>query len=123
MARDRVGAVASVVDAGDPANLQRVLGDLHARGIGQLMVEGGGTMHTQFLEVGLTDELHLVIAPFFVGDAQAPHFVRDGRFPWNADHRARLPKLRRSATSSCSSTPCQIDMTGNDHGTAGSIRR
>lgn len=89
-ARDRVGGVASVVDAGRPVDLHRVLEDLHARGIGRLMVEGGATMHTQFLAAGLADELHLVIAPFFVGDAGATRFVHDGRFPWNSGHRARL---------------------------------
>jgi 5-amino-6-(5-phosphoribosylamino)uracil reductase len=88
--RERVGAVATVVDAGDPADLHRILDDLHARGIGRLMVEGGGTTHTQFLTAGLVDELHLVIAPFFVGNAHAARFVYDGAFPWNADHRARL---------------------------------
>jgi 5-amino-6-(5-phosphoribosylamino)uracil reductase len=94
-ARERVGAVASVVDAGDPADLHRVLNDLHERGIGRLMVEGGGTMHTQFLAAGLADELHLVIAPFFVGDAQAPRFVHDGTFPWNPGHRARLAEVTK----------------------------
>jgi 5-amino-6-(5-phosphoribosylamino)uracil reductase len=88
--RAAVGAVASVVDAGDPADLRRVLADLQARGIGRLLVEGGATMHTQFLAAGLADELHLVIAPFFVGDSRAPRFVGDGAFPWNPGHRARL---------------------------------
>jgi 5-amino-6-(5-phosphoribosylamino)uracil reductase len=92
-ARERVGALASVVDADDPVDLRRVLNDLHERGIGRLMVEGGGTMHTQFLAAGLADELHLVIAPFFVGDAQAPRFVHDGTFPWNPGHRARLAEV------------------------------
>jgi 5-amino-6-(5-phosphoribosylamino)uracil reductase len=92
-ARERVGAVASVADAGDPADLRRVLADLHARGIGRLMVEGGRTMHTQFLAAGLADELHLVIAPFFVGDARAPRFVGDGTVPWNPGHRARLAEV------------------------------
>jgi 5-amino-6-(5-phosphoribosylamino)uracil reductase len=89
-ARERVGAVASVADAGDPADLHRVLADLSARGIGRLMVEGGTAMHTQFLAAGLADELQLVIAPFFVGDARAPRLVRDGAFPWDSGHRARL---------------------------------
>ena len=88
--RERVGALASVVDGGDPVDLHRVLEDLHTRGVGKLMVEGGGTMHTQFLAAGLADELNLVIAPFFVGDARAPRFVHEGTFPWNPGHRARL---------------------------------
>jgi 5-amino-6-(5-phosphoribosylamino)uracil reductase len=86
----RLADVATVVDAGDPVELTRVLADLADRGVGKLMVEGGGSMHTQFLTAGLVDELHLVVAPFFVGDSKAPRFVRDGHFPWNRDHRARL---------------------------------
>jgi riboflavin biosynthesis pyrimidine reductase len=52
--------------------------DPGARGIGRLVVEGGGTIHTQFLTAGLADEIQLAIAPFFVGDAAAPPFVVPG---------------------------------------------
>ena len=55
-------------------------------------------MHTQFLTEGLADELHLVVAPFFVGDSRARRFVGDGRFPWNADRRAPLAEARALAT-------------------------
>jgi 5-amino-6-(5-phosphoribosylamino)uracil reductase len=68
--------------------------DLHDRGVRRLMVEGGGTMHTQFLTGGLADELQLVVAPFFVGDSRARRFVDDGRFPWRPDHRAHLVESR-----------------------------
>ena len=88
--RERLSSKATVVDGADPIDLHRVLNDLATRGIGKLMVEGGGTMHTQFLTSGFADELHLVIAPFFVGDSQAPRFVYEGTFPWNRDHRAHL---------------------------------
>jgi 5-amino-6-(5-phosphoribosylamino)uracil reductase len=54
------------------------------------MVEGGGRVHTQFLTTGTADELHLVVAPFFVGTSRAHRFVDDGVFPWNPTHRARL---------------------------------
>ena len=92
--RERVSSKATIVDGGDPVDLPRVLNDLASRGIGKLMVEGGGTMHTQFLTGGLADELHLVIAPFFVGDSRAPRFVDDGVFPWNRDHRAHLAEAK-----------------------------
>jgi 5-amino-6-(5-phosphoribosylamino)uracil reductase len=59
------------------------------------MVEGGGTVHTQFLTADLADELHLVIAPFFVGDSRARRFVDDGRFPWNPSRRATLAEVRQ----------------------------
>ncbi|QWF78136.1 dihydrofolate reductase family protein [Amycolatopsis sp. CA-230715] len=67
--------------------LPGVLADLAKRGVGRLLVEGGGSVHTQFLTGGLADELHLAVAPVFVGDESAPRFVRPGRFPTT---RARL---------------------------------
>jgi len=68
-----------VVAAGDPAgplgvSLPGVLADLAGRGVQRLMVEGGGTVLTQFLAAGLADELHLAVAPVFVGDPAAPRF-------------------------------------------------
>jgi 5-amino-6-(5-phosphoribosylamino)uracil reductase len=69
--------------------------DLSARGISRLMVEGGGTMLTQFLVAELADELHLVVAPLFVGDSRARRFVDDGPFAWNAGNRATLAEVRQ----------------------------
>jgi 5-amino-6-(5-phosphoribosylamino)uracil reductase len=94
-ARKRLGDVATVVDGGEPVDLRLVTADLHGRGVRRLMVEGGGTMHTQFLTAGLVDELQLVVAPFFVGDSRAPRFVGDGAFPWGPDHRATLAEVRQ----------------------------
>jgi 5-amino-6-(5-phosphoribosylamino)uracil reductase len=94
-ARERLGRVATVVDAGAPVDLHRLVVDLRARGVDRLMVEGGGTMHTQFLTAGLADELQLVIAPLFVGDSRAPRFVHDGGFPWGPDRRAVLAEVRQ----------------------------
>ena len=88
--RERLGGAAHVVDAGDPLGLDRVLGDLAGRGIARLLVEGGGSVHTQFLAADLADELRLSVAPFLVGDSAAPRFAGDGQFPWNPEHRARL---------------------------------
>jgi len=92
--RCRLAGLATVVDAGDPVDVRAVSEDLHARGVRRLMVEGGGTVHTQFLTGDLADELQLVVAPLFVGDSRARRFVDDGRFPWNADRRATLAEVR-----------------------------
>ncbi|WP_436520138.1 RibD family protein [Actinoplanes sp. HUAS TT8] len=94
-ARELLGGVATVVDGGDPVDVHLVSADLAARGVRRLMVEGGGTMHTQFLTRDLADELQLVVAPFFVGDSRAPRFVRDGVFPAGPKNRARLAEVRR----------------------------
>jgi riboflavin biosynthesis pyrimidine reductase/pyrimidine deaminase RibD-like protein len=77
------------------ADVDVLLADLHARGVRRLMVEGGTSVHTEFLTRGLADELHLVVAPFFVGDSRAPRLVHDGRFPWDAGHRATLAEVRK----------------------------
>jgi 5-amino-6-(5-phosphoribosylamino)uracil reductase len=89
-ARAKLGPVATVVDGGHRVRMRRLTEDLADRGVGRLMVEGGGTVHTQFLADDLVDELQLVVAPFFIGDSSAPRFVSDGRFPWNAGRRAKL---------------------------------
>lgn len=94
-ARRRLGAAATVIDGGEPVDVRRVSDDLAARGVRRLMVEGGGTMHTQFLTEGLVDELQLVVAPFFVGDSRAPRFVGDGDFPWGPKNRATLAEVRQ----------------------------
>ena len=94
-ARSRLGPVATVVDAGQPVEMRRISEDLAARGVRRLMVEGGGTVHTQFLTDDLADELQLVVAPFFVGDSSAPRFVSDGHFPWNPGRRATLAEVRQ----------------------------
>jgi 5-amino-6-(5-phosphoribosylamino)uracil reductase len=93
--RDRLGSVATVLDGGQPVEMHRISEDLYSRGVQRLMVEGGGRMHTQFLTRDLADELHLVVAPFFVGDSRARRFVSDGRFPWNPRRRATLAEVRQ----------------------------
>lgn len=95
VARHRLATVATVIDGGQPVDLTRMLADLHDRGVRRLMVEGGGQVHTQFLTADLADELHLVVAPFFVGNSQAHRFVGDGAFPWNAHNRAHLAETRQ----------------------------
>jgi 5-amino-6-(5-phosphoribosylamino)uracil reductase len=94
-ARARLEPVATVVDGGQTVEMRRLSNDLTARGVERLMVEGGGTVHTQFLTADLVDELQLVVAPVFVGDSHAPRFVRDGCFPWNPARRARLAAVRQ----------------------------
>jgi len=93
-ARTRLADVATIVDGGATITMGAVSEDLHERGVRRLMVEGGGTIHTQFLTEGVADELQIVVAPLFVGDSRAPRFVGDGEFPWCADHRAALIEAR-----------------------------
>ena len=78
---------ATVIDAGPRPELPWLLADLARRGVRRLLVEGGTSLHTALLAEDLADELHLAVAPLFVGDPAAPRFVDGGNFP---RHRLRL---------------------------------
>ena len=94
-ARTRLGCAATVVDAGAEPTMVQVSEDLAAKGVRRLLVEGGQDVHTQFLCGDLADELHVVVAPFFVSDSRAHRVVKDGPLPWNPARRADLVDVRR----------------------------
>jgi len=83
-----------VIGIGQRVGLAAMLADLVDRGVGRLLAEGGTRIHTQLLAEGLVDEMHLVVAPFFVGGSGAPRFVSDARFPFDAAHRMTLADVR-----------------------------
>jgi 5-amino-6-(5-phosphoribosylamino)uracil reductase len=91
----RIGDLSEVVDGGDPVPMTGLVHDLGRRGVRRLMVEGGGAVHTQFLAEDLVDELHLVVAPFFVGEPAARRVVGEGHFPWHPGRRATLAEVRQ----------------------------
>jgi 5-amino-6-(5-phosphoribosylamino)uracil reductase len=90
----RIGDRATVIGCGPEVDLERLTEDLSARGVGRLMVEGGGTVNTAFLMAGLVDQLDLVVAPLFVGDPLARRFVGEGAFPWTVQRRATLAEVQ-----------------------------
>lgn len=92
--RQRLGSLATVVSTGPEVDLRSVAEDLSDRGVNRLMVEGGGSVNTQFLAGDLADELQLVVAPVFVADPDARRFVENARFPWSAGRRATLAEAR-----------------------------
>ncbi|WP_113698816.1 RibD family protein [Nonomuraea lactucae] len=92
--RETLGSLSDVVGTGIALDLSVMLDDLGARGVRRLMVEGGSTIHTQFLTQGLADEIHLAIAPIFVGDSTAPRFVHDGSFPGGTAHRMKVAEVQ-----------------------------
>ena len=91
----RLPGSTTVVDTGPEVELPALLADLADRGVGRLLVEGGSAVLTAVLTAGLADELHLVVAPLFVGDAGAPRLVGPGRYRWDATHRMRLAEVRQ----------------------------
>lgn len=94
-ARRRLGGVATVIDGGQVVSITGVVEDLYRRGVRRLMVEGGGCVLTQLLTGDLVDELHLAVAPFFVGTSRGHRFVGDGQFPFHAGRRATLSGTER----------------------------
>ena len=83
---------ADVVALGPALDWRALLAHLHdVRGVRRLMVEGGGTVHTQLLQQGLADELQLVLAPLFVGDPDAPRLFGPGAYQGG---RLRLRETR-----------------------------
>ncbi|MFG2281133.1 dihydrofolate reductase family protein [Streptomyces asoensis] len=88
-----LGIAADAVPLGPETDWRRLLEHLHdVRGVRRLMVEGGGTVHTQLLRQGLADELQLVLAPLFVGDPRAPRLFGPGGYQGG---RLRLLETRR----------------------------
>ncbi|MFJ5518816.1 dihydrofolate reductase family protein [Streptomyces griseoluteus] len=88
-----LGDTADVVPLGAALDWRALLAHLHdVRGVRRLMVEGGGTVHTQLLQQGLADELQLVLAPLFVGDPAAPRLFGPGAYQGG---RLRLTDTRR----------------------------
>ncbi|MFI6661802.1 dihydrofolate reductase family protein [Streptomyces sp. NPDC050523] len=88
-----LGLAADVVALGPDLDWRTLLAHLHdERGVRRLMVEGGGTIHTQLLQQGLADELQLVLAPLFVGDPDAPRLFGPGAYQGG---RLRLTETRR----------------------------
>ncbi|MER6981467.1 dihydrofolate reductase family protein [Streptomyces carpinensis] len=82
----------AVVPLGDELDWRLLLEHLHdVRGVRRLMVEGGGTVHTQLLQRQLADEVQLVLAPLFVGDPRAPRLFGPGVYQGG---RLRLVETR-----------------------------
>jgi riboflavin-specific deaminase-like protein len=88
-----LSGLAEVIDAGDPPAPATIVTDLAERAVARLLLEGGGQLATEFLTAGLVDELHLVVAPLFVGDPAAPRFAAPGHYPHGPASRMRLAEV------------------------------
>jgi 5-amino-6-(5-phosphoribosylamino)uracil reductase len=92
-------APAARVFAGDaetlvhPGDTRQVLTDLHARGVSRVLVEGGSSVVTAFLGERLAHELHLALAPVFLGDPSAPRIVDRTSFPRTDLHLAETRQV------------------------------
>ena len=68
-ALERAGAEVVVLPTGEDrrVDLQELLRHLGSRGVVNLMVEGGGSVHGAFFDAGLVDKVYAFIAPLIVG--------------------------------------------------------
>ncbi|WP_323188166.1 dihydrofolate reductase family protein [Streptomyces sp. NBC_00237] len=92
--RATLGDLADVVSVGPELDWGLVLEELGRRGVRRLMVEGGGTIHTQLMAADLADEMHLAVAPLLVGQADAPKFLGTADYPGGSTARMRLLEAR-----------------------------
>lgn len=92
--RNTLGDLADVVSVGTELDWGLVLDELGRRGVGRLMVEGGGTIHTQLMAQNLADEVHLAIAPLLVGQPEAARFLGVGDYPGGTTARMKVLEVR-----------------------------
>lgn len=92
--REELAGLAEVVSLGGEIDWPVLLDDLGGRGIGRLMVEGGGLVHTALLSQALVDEINLAIAPIVVGEQGAPRFLHPADYMQRADQRMKLAEAR-----------------------------
>jgi 2,5-diamino-6-(ribosylamino)-4(3H)-pyrimidinone 5'-phosphate reductase len=84
-----------VVLPGRTLSPARIVEHLHARGLRNLLLEGGGEIHYAFAKAGLVDRLYVTITPRLIGGTDAPSLL-DGRGFLRSDHlRLHLESLRR----------------------------
>ncbi|MCC8019644.1 MAG: dihydrofolate reductase family protein [Rikenellaceae bacterium] len=60
---------------------------LTATGCRTLFVEGGTSVLGMYLGAGHADFFRLAVAPFMVGDSDAPRLLPPGGYPWSPDSR------------------------------------
>jgi diaminohydroxyphosphoribosylaminopyrimidine deaminase/5-amino-6-(5-phosphoribosylamino)uracil reductase len=61
-----------IVETDGRVDIERVFGELHARGIHSVIVEGGALVHAEVIRRGLWQKMILFVAPMIVGGGDAP---------------------------------------------------
>ncbi|MEU9647280.1 dihydrofolate reductase family protein [Streptomyces sp. NPDC048188] len=92
--RTALGDLADVVSVGPDLDWGMALDELGRRGVERLMVEGGGTIHTQLMAQDLADEVHLAIAPLLVGQPEAARFLGAAAYPGGSTARMKVLEVR-----------------------------
>ncbi len=77
-------------------DLHDLLEKLAARGVTSVLVEGGGTLHTSFLDKGLADAVSLFVAPLLIGGQRAVSlYAGEGSLDMKAVKRLENLAIRR----------------------------
>lgn len=99
----RVPSTARVLNDGgrtlvfdDDRDLIEILRDLHSRGIQSIIVEGGSSIHSAFLNARLWQKLIVFVAPMLVGGDTAPAiFAGPGIGKLTDSHRFRFDRVEQ----------------------------
>lgn len=80
-----------IISTGEKSvNLKLLLKKLFQKNITTILVEGGGTIHWEFIKQNLFDELIITISPFLLGGNDAISFIQGKGF----DKISKSPKLQ-----------------------------
>lgn len=96
IARLRARGVEVFVMGERRVDLPEALSRLKEIGVKRLMVEGGGTLIAELLQLRLVDEIHLYIAPLIFGGATAPTLVDGPGLTREQAVRLQLRSLEQS---------------------------
>lgn len=95
-ARYAASANLEIVATEGRVDLERVFGELHARGIRSVIIEGGALVHSEVIRRGLWQKMILFIAPLLVGGAEAPSIFSGEGVPRLTDaYRFRFDRAER----------------------------
>ena len=95
-ARRNLKDKAVVIDTGGELSLAAVLHDLYTeRRVLNLLAEPGAVLARELLAQDLVDEIRLAVAPFFVGDENAPRFALPAHYPHASGNPMTLASARR----------------------------
>lgn len=74
-APDELAEVIEIVGCGDDVDLARAVADLHGRGLGRILCEGGPRLLGDLMSAGLLDELLLTLVPALLGGGPREHIL------------------------------------------------
>ena len=98
-----------------PLTVRSVTDILSKKGIKSLFVEGGSRTLTFFLQNGEADLLRVAVAPFFVGESQAPRMTFGSTGGFRFDKSRRMHVLQVRQVGDMSVTDYALTQSGIDY--------